>query len=318
MDLSIIIVNWNSSELLSRCLESLYCADVGGEFEVIVVDNASYDGCDEMLQTKFSAVEFIQSQENLGFARANNLGASKAHGKVLLFLNPDTEIVGTALRTMMGVLETRPDAGIVGCRLLNEDRTLQTTCVLAYPRILNELVDSEALRRAFPNLSLWGTAALMEREPKTVPVECVSGACLMIRREAFDRVGEFTPHYFMYVEDRDLCYKVRKAGYKTYFTNTAEVIHYGGSSSESRAESHFSTVMRQQSLLIFMRERHGILHAAFYRLATFGAAAVRLFLLGAGRILAIGSHAAPARSSIKKWRRVLRWSVGLEPWAGQH
>jgi GT2 family glycosyltransferase len=315
-DLSIVIVNWNSVEPLSVCLASLCRADVGTDFEVIVVDNASYDGCGEKLRAHHPAVKFIQSKENLGFARANNLGASYARGRLLLFLNPDTEIVGSAVRTMTGIFAVHTDAGIVGCRLLNGDLTLQTTCVLAFPSTLNELLDCQVLRRAFPKFPLWGTTALLERGPKTIPVQCVSGACLMIRREVFDRVGKFTPDYFMYVEDRDLCYKVHEAGYKTYFTNSAEVVHFGGSSSDRRTEGYFSTIMRQQSMLTFMRQHHGIWHAAVYRLATFSAAAGRLCLLAIGRVVAYCGAPAPAPSSFNKWCRILRWSMGLESWAG--
>lgn len=314
-DLSIIIVNWNSVQLLSACLASLYRAEVGMRFETIVLDNASYDGCGEMLRASYPAVQFIQSKENLGFARANNLGVNYAQGRLLLFLNPDTEIVGSALQTMAGIFAAHPDAGIVGCRLLNGDLTLQTTCVLAFPTTINEILDCEVLRRTFPKCSLWGTTALWEREPKPIPVQCVSGACLMIRGEIFARVGKFTPDYFMYVEDRDLCYKVHHAGYKTYFTSAAEVIHYGGSSSANRTEDHFATIMRQQSILTFMRQHHGTCPAAFYRLATCCAAAGRLCLLILGRVIAECGAPMPAPNSFRKWSRILRWSVGLVPCA---
>lgn len=315
-ELSIIIVNWNSVEPLSVCLNSLCRVGSERDFEIIVVDNASYDGCGERLRAYYPAVKFIQSKENLGFARANNLGANYARGRLLLFLNPDTAVVGSAIHTMAGIFAVRTDAGIVGCRLLNGDLTLQTTCVLAFPTTLNELLDCEVLRKAFPKIPLWGTTALLERGPKTIPVQCVSGACLMIRRDVFDQVGRFTPDYFMYVEDRDLCYKVHEAGYTTYFTNSAEVVHFGGSSSDRRTESNFSTVMRQQSILTFMRQHHGIWHAAVYRLATFSAAAGRLFLLAIGRVAARCGVPMPEVRSFSKWRRIMRWSIGLESWSG--
>ena len=317
MQLSIIIVNWNSTEPLSVCLSSLFNADLNTNFEVIVVDNASYDGCREMLLNHFPTVQYVQCTENLGFARANNLGSAYAKGKVLLFLNPDTKIVGDAIQSMMGVFSKYPDAGIVGCRLLNEDLTIQTSCVQAFPRVFNETLDSEVLRSAFPRSSLWGTAALMEPKSTTTPVECVSGACLMIRHDVFDQVGMFSPEYFMYVEDRDLCYKVFEAGLKTYFNNAAEVVHFGGNSSDARSESQFSTLMRQQSLLTFMSQRHGRWRARIYRIAMCINATSRLCLIGTVHIGELLGLRIPARNSFKKWYCVLRWSLGMESWTAR-
>jgi GT2 family glycosyltransferase len=316
MDLSIIIVNWNSIEYLEKCLSSIYRHALGMQFEVIVVDNASYDGCAAMLEKSFPGVRFIQSTENLGFARANNLAFSKSTGRTLLFLNPDTEITAGALERMLTVFESKPDAGVVGCRLLNGDLSIQITSVQAFPTILNEALDITCLREWFPSSRLWGNAALWEREPCVREVDCISGACLMIRRDVFDAVGQFSPGYFMYVEDRDLCYKVRQAGHKSYFINTAEVIHYGGTSSGSRPESSFEAVMRCESLFSFMRRRRGKLYAGMYRL-TMAAAAV-------GRLAALGIFSAfrsrrnrdeQLRNALTKWVSIFRWTAGFVSWA---
>ena len=141
MDLSIVIVNWNSVDFLCKCLTSVYANSKGTSFEVIVIDNASFDGCEEMIQNEFSLVRFIQSQKNLGFARANNLASEQATGKVLLFLNPDTEVIGPALQCMVDLLESAPDAGLVGPKLLNTDLSVQMSCIQSFPSILNLALD---------------------------------------------------------------------------------------------------------------------------------------------------------------------------------
>jgi hypothetical protein len=137
----------------------------------------------------------------------------------------------------------------------------------------------------------------------------------MIKREVFEAVGQFTTDYFMYAEDRDLCYKVRQKGYKTYFTDAAEVIHYGATSSDSRPESNFAIVMRCQSLLTFMRIRRGALHARAYRFAMAGAALIRLALLAALSIVFMGgARRRKVRNARHKWASILRWAIGLESW----
>jgi len=179
MDLSIIIVNWNSKEYLRKCVGSILTGTRGLDFEIIVIDSASFDGCAEMLRNEFPRVRFIQSQENLGFAKANNLAFQSAIGEFLLFLNPDTEIVGPAINLLHSALKELPDAGAVGGKLLNSDGTVQTSCVQAFPTILNQCLSAEALRQLTPKARLWGMRAIFENGGKPSEVEMISGACLI-------------------------------------------------------------------------------------------------------------------------------------------
>lgn len=314
MDLSIVIVNWNSLEYLRNCVASVYATTKNIAFEILVIDNASYDGCGEWLRESWPNVRFIQSDQNLGFGRANNLAAATATGRILLFLNPDTVVLDGAIERMISVLNETPDAGIVGCRLLNKDLSVQSSAVQAFPTIWNEALDSTFLRRLFPRSRLWGNSVLLERAPCVKEVDAISGACLMIKRDLFDKVGHFSPGYFMYVEDRDLCYKVRSAGYNTYFTNRAEVVHYGGTSSTARPESNFETVMRCESLFSFIRNRRGLLLAWVYRFVTALAALTRLLLLGLPALLMHGTR----YNSFSKWKCVFRWSTGLSSWTRRY
>ncbi len=311
--LSIIIVNWRSCDFLRQCLRSIYANAKGMSFEVIVVDNASYDGSREMLAREFPEVYFIQSAKNLGFGRANNLGYKNSCGRSLLFLNPDTEIIGNALAKLESALQLVPDAGIVGARLLNPDSSLQTSCVQAFPSIWNQVLDVEAFRQRFPKASLWGTRVLFENRQGPAQVDTVSGACLMIKRKVFESVKMFSPEYFMYSEDLDLCFKVARAGWKNYYLSGAMVIHHGGRSSGAMNESSFATVMMRESLRRFFRIRRSKVHAVLYQSVMGIVAICRLSLIASILLVTPGRLQRDSRlGALAKWFSVLRWSVGLE------
>jgi N-acetylglucosaminyl-diphospho-decaprenol L-rhamnosyltransferase len=317
LDLSIIIINWNSAGFVGKCLQSVYAGTTDREFEVIVVDNASFDDCGEIVRNEFPAAKFIQSEVNLGFAKANNLGAREAKGRNLLFLNPDTEVMGDALCQMASFLDVRPDAGIVGCRLLNTDLSLQTSCVQAFPSILNQLLDTEHLRQAFPGLRLWGTRALLT-VGKPGEVEVISGACLMIKSEVFETVGQFSSNYFMYAEDADLCFKANQAGRKNYYLGSVSVVHHGGRSSDKKPESNFASIMMRESLLEFMRLRRGPIYAVAYQFSTVVIAVLRLLLLMVAFVFTLGGQRRDSlRVAFAKWVKVLRWGLRMEEWSKQ-
>ncbi len=315
MDLSIIIVNWRSRDFLRKCLQTVFECTKGIIFEVIVVDNASFDGCEKMLSEEFSQVRFIQSHTNSGFAAANNLGTQSASGDVLLFLNPDTEIRGNALAEMAAVLKAHSDGGITGARLLNSDGTLQDSCVQSYPTIINQVLDADLLRKMFPRLSVWGNKPLYNVSSEPVTVEAVSGACLMIKREIFQKVGGFTTDYFMYSEDIDLCKKVEDAGWKSYYVPDAVVVHHGGGSS-AKGKGGFTPVMIRQSMLKFLRRYRGELYAFLFQGIVGLAAVGRLALLGLVLIATLGRfRRQELTGAIANWIKIFRWSLGLEGWA---
>lgn len=317
-DVSIVIVNWNSQAFLRKCLSSIYAGTKGLDFEIVVVDNASFDGCNEMISEEFPQVRFIQSQENRGFARANNLGFEHSTGRNILFLNPDTEVVGSALERMVACLESAPDGGVVGPKLLNSDLSVQTSCIQRFPSIWSQLFDFNYLRQLFPKSRFWGMKALFEEYRGPVEVDAISGACLMIRRITFQKIGFFSAEYFMYAEDMDLCYKVRQAGSKIYHIGDAGVVHHGGRSAKSKPESNFQAVMMRESILKFIRATRGRFYAAIYQSTTALAAAFRLGVLGLIILLTLGMF---RRNSLlpafTKWVRLLRWAFGREGWVKQ-
>lgn len=204
MDLSIIIVNWHSANYVEKCLTSIIANAHTLKYEIIVVDNASYDGCDKLIENSFPEVRFIQAKKNDGFAKANNLGFQNSSGNNVLFLNPDTEIIGDAIRGMLTVIVTAPQTGLVGCKLLNTDMTLQTSCIQPFPTILNQILDSDLLHSRFPKLSLWGPTPHLQDKSGVTEVQVVSGACILIKRSVFEEIGGFSSDYFMYTEDMGL------------------------------------------------------------------------------------------------------------------
>jgi hypothetical protein len=313
LDLSIIIVNWNSAAYLRTCLRTVFANTAGLTFEVLVIDNASYDGCAGMIAREFPSVRFIQAAENLGFARANNLGFQQSIGRIVLFLNPDTEIVLEALQVMAASLESIPGAGIVGPKLLNSDLSVQTSCIQRFPTILNQVLDCDYLRSRFPNARIWGMRPLWESPQAPVEVEVIPGACLMIRRDVFEQAGMFSSRYFMYSEDVDLCYEVRQLGWKVCYASEATVIHHGGRSSTASAGSHFADLMARESIYRFLSARRGRTYSALFRVTTAMAALFRLALLGLAIVLPLRHIRQASRESASKWRSILDWSLGRVP-----
>jgi N-acetylglucosaminyl-diphospho-decaprenol L-rhamnosyltransferase len=309
MDLSIIIVNWNSREYLKKCLMTILTEVTDIDFEIVVIDSGSFDGCGAMLADHFPNVRFVQSTTNLGFAEANNRACLESRGDCVLFLNPDTEVVGSAIPTLYANLNALPRCGIVGARLLNSDGSLQFSCIQAMPTILNKLLDSEFLRAKWPRSALWGTAALYEATPEPREVEAISGACMMIKRSTFEQVGRYSEDYFMYAEDVDLSHKVRAAGFRNYYVPGATVIHHGGTSSQQAASS-FAAVMTREATWRFLRKTRGTAYGVGYRTAMFASAIGRLVVLTLSMPFRISAGGDGVwKNSFRKWVAVLQWTV---------
>src|ERR1700686_620248 len=313
MTLSIIIVNWNSLGDLRKCLTRLYAHIRDLSFEVIVVDNASLEPGIESLNADFPDVLVIKSDINLGFAGANNLGFSRSSGEYVLFLNPDTEIIDNAFKIMLDESFSLPDPGVIGCKLLNTDLSVQTSCIQTFPTIPNQLLDYEYLRLRWPSCSFWSIAALFSESKTPVPVEVISGACMLLRRDVFERAGMFTEDYFMYAEDLDLCYKVKALGFRNYYVGKARVIHHGGRSSNLVNVSNWSIIMRFKAVHKFCVKRQGSLYGSLFR-ATMGTGALlRLVALSLAKPFAGNDlRKRTIKNSTSKWWAVLKWSYGVD------
>jgi GT2 family glycosyltransferase len=312
MNLSIICVNWNSEEYLRKCIASIYKNTNGIAFEIIVVDNASPAGKVNTLKEEFPEIKVVQSDENIGFARANNLGFKHSTGRYILILNPDTELVGPAINILFNQIQSLPDAGIVGGKLVDPDLTVQTTSIQKFPTILNQLADIEMLRLRWPNSPLWEIAPLFTRQEKPVKVDVIPGACMLMKSELFDRVGMFTEEYFMYGEDIDLNQKVARCGLSNYYVSDATIIHYGGTSSKQQSVKQWPTVMKYRALRKYYVRNRSYAYALAYQ-ATIGCAALtRVALISV--LLPFASKLGillDLRAVRNKWVTVLKWALGM-------
>jgi N-acetylglucosaminyl-diphospho-decaprenol L-rhamnosyltransferase len=232
--LDVVIVSFNSRELLRACLESLRAHPPAAAMNVIVVDNASSDGSPEMVATDFPEVRLHPSPRNLGFAAATNLGARLGGAPFLLALNPDTRVTAGALDRVLDVMESRPPVAVAGPRLVREDGSLDHAARRSFPTPLSALGHFSGLgrREGAPR----ALAAYRAPEVESGPVDAVNGAFMLMRRPVFERLGGFDEGYWMYMEDLDLCYRVAEAGLQTWYEPSATVMHVkGGTTGGSRS-----------------------------------------------------------------------------------
>jgi len=224
MDLSIVIVNWNTRDMLRSCLASIPISS-GLQSEVIVIDNASRDGSSLMVAEEFPEVRLIQNSANLGFATATNQGLRVAQGRYLLLLNSDTLVLGDVLTESVRYMDVHPDVGMMGCKVLNEDGTTQMTCSL-FPSFLNLLLQSLERPRWLRRYQMLDWARDDERE-----VEVISGCYLVARRTAVAQIGLLDESFFLYGEETDWCRRCADAGWRLVFAPVGRIIHFGSGSS---------------------------------------------------------------------------------------
>jgi len=313
MELSIIYVNWNSLDFLRESIASVYEFTRGCKFEVVVVDNASPEGGIDSIREAFPNVVVVKSERNLGFAGANNLGFLNSTGEYILLLNPDTKLFEPSIDTMMDQIRSLPDAGIVGCKLLNTDLSVQLSSIQKFPNILNQVIDAEYLRTRWPHSPLWGIAPLFEKDIALIPVEVIPGACMLLRRKVFEQAGRYTEDYFMYAEDIDLNHKIAKLGYTNYYVGSTSIIHHAGRSSSKQRISHWATIMKYKAMVLYFRKTRGSVYEWLYRAAIATVATIRIFLLAV--MMPFGNILWDKESlsfSFHKWKAVLKWAFGYQ------
>ena len=312
MDLSIIIVSWNTRELLRNCLRSIELCSSSLQVQTIVVDNNSADGTREMVSRLFPWVFLLNSGGNLGFARANNLGLPHACAPLVLYLNPDTEVRGESLLQMVEYMRRESSIGALGCKIRNLDGSVQPLGLQWFPSPITEflklLVVSDHTVRRLAGVFPWHDPAASGEVKK------LYGACLMVRRSVLDQVGTFDERFFMYCEDVDFCHRISRAGWRIYYLASAEIMHLGGASSAS-APGSFPVLMMCESFSKLMSKYYGWLGAVGYRFAALLGSQVRLVLLCCIRLLQVlGWHAfaSDITGPTRKYWAVTRWSLGLD------
>jgi N-acetylglucosaminyl-diphospho-decaprenol L-rhamnosyltransferase len=256
--LSIIIVNWNVRDLLAACLRSLAPAREQLALQVIVVDSHSADDSVAMVRRDFPWVELIACTENVGFPKGNNLGLAQANGRYLLLLNPDTEVVGAALTTMIDYLASHPDVGALGPQLLNPDGSVQSSR-RRFPTLTTALFESTWLEPLAPASILRHYYVQDVADGETAVVDWVTGACLLVRRDVVDQIDGLDEAYFMYSEELDWCRRIKAAGWQIVYLPTAQVIHHVGKSSEQAVTARH--INFQRAKLRYFYKYHGKLAA---------------------------------------------------------
>lgn len=299
--LSVIIVNWNTRDLLLQCLRGIYAADVTDprlDIEVIVVDNASTDDSVQAVRQQFSQIHIIENTENVGFARANNQAIARSHAPYILLLNSDTEVLPGALHRLTEYMKANPDVGAVGPKILNPDRTLQTSC-FRFPTVAREFWYLLHLDRIWPFVQYQ-----MERweQDRPRPVNVLLGACLLLRRDALDDAGLLDENFFMYSEEVDLCYRLHQKGWKLCWVPDAEIVHYGGQSTTKVAPEMFLQLYR--SKVKYFYKHYGRLYAWLYKAVLFLVSLPRVLLPFASR-LNLSVHRREYRAVGGNYRRLI-------------
>jgi GT2 family glycosyltransferase len=289
VELSIVIVSYKVRERLRLCLDSLR-AVVGDSprHEVIVVDNDSGDGTVETLSGVYPEVRFLAMDRNLGFSIGCNRGAALASGEWILFLNPDTVVYPGTLKEILEFAQSKPDAGIVGCRILDGDGQLQLACRRSIPTPAVAFWRLTGLSFLFPKNKVLGKYNLAYLEPnESYPVEAVSGSFLLIRSQVYRQVEGFDEIFFLYGEDLDLCLRVAKAGWKVWYCGTSSIVHHKGQSAAARPWGARMDFYR--AMVTFARKNFGV-----------GAFMGGLLSILAG-MLATGGHLG---TLFHRWRRM--------------
>lgn len=301
-DVSIAIVNWNTRDLLDQCLRSVYESSKDLSFEIVLVDNASSDGSADMVEAKYPQVKLIRNSTNPGFATACNLAFEHCGGRYFMLLNSDTIVLDHALSTLCQFMDQHPEAGAAGCRLLNKDGTLQRSCS-RFPGVMTELYDALYLSKLFPksrllasySMSFWDFGSVRE-------VDFAGGSCLIVRNEAIADVGLLDEGYFMYTEEADWCYRMKKGGWKIFYVPDASIVHLGGSS--SRRYGSQILVHLYSSRNRFVRKHRGVACAFLHRAVVVVGALCRL------PVFALSSAIRRTETQAVSFQmKLLRWAL---------
>lgn len=257
MDVSVIIVNYNTSTLVAECVKSILTHTQELLYEVIVVDNNSEPDFQQQIVSALpngqpSHLQFLRLQENIGFGRANNEGLKLAAGRNIFFLNPDTVLLNNAIKILSDFLDRHPGAGACGGNLYDENLMPAFSLRRMLPGILWEFNE---LTNTLPQKILYGKNNYFNHSSKDIEVGFISGADLMVKREVLQKTGAFSPDFFLYYEETDLCSRIKKAGWKIYNVPQAKVQHLEGQSTNNAysVPSDFKTKWMEKSREIYYR-----------------------------------------------------------------
>ncbi len=283
-DLSVIIVNWNTRELLAQCLQSVEETVRDASFEVWVVDNGSLDGSVAMVREQFPQVRVIANSENVGFVRANNQALDRCRGRYALLLNSDAQALPGSLDNIIKFMGEHPGAGIAGVQLVNPDGTFQASYT-PFPTLWREFLILSGLGRWLIRPTFPSCGPETKKGNQRIK-GYVEGACLIARREAVNQIGGLDERIFMYAEEVDWCYRFHQAGWEIWYLPQAPIVHYGGQSSKKRQGRMEAELYR--SRVYFFRKHYGKIAANCLKILIYTITLVKMLVHGLLRFVTRG------------------------------
>ncbi len=309
--LTISIVHHDGLAMLRDCLKSLAQFPPSVPYEILVVDNASTDGARDMLAREFPQIQVICRMKRHGFGDNHNRAMERMRGKFFFMLNDDTLLTANAIDTLLNCAKRNLKAGVIGARLENPDGTLQLSCY-KFPSPLRYVWENLLLTAAFPRSRVFGDYRAFGHDTEQT-VDFLTGAAMLLRREAIEAVAGFDERFFLYAEETDWQYRMQKAGWETVFCPDARIIHFGGKSTESMPERQFVEFNRSQ--ILFIHLHYGMFGVVIQRMAMIFGSILRLVLWSV--ISMVSRKRRPlARENIHTWVRQLRWWSGLGSHSG--
>jgi GT2 family glycosyltransferase len=299
MDISVVIVNWNTKKLLLDCICSIYETVKNISFEIRLVDNASGDGSVEAVKQNYPGVKIIQNKKNLGFAAANNIALERMCGQYTLLLNTDTILTNGAVEALFDFMEKNQDAGMACGQLLNQDKSKQNS-IANFPSIHSLLCNESLLQILFPKKF----PGKRREYKKPVKVDSCIGACLMVRKKAMDEVGLLDKRYFFFFEETDWAYRMKQAGWKIYFVPSAGIFHIQGQTVGHNAGSR---IMFYRSRYIYFKKWRPRSYP-FVRLIIFVRLLINAILSLVGAVVTLGMHAG-IKKKLSVYSRLILWHL---------
>lgn len=301
---SVVVVTWNGKQYAMECLKSLLALESKLDLQVVVVDNASTDGTPDAIREQFPRVELVQNPNNLGFAKANNMGISRSNGRYVCLVNSDVVVTQRCFEKMIAFMDANPGIGLLGPKMLSPDGGIGPS-VMRLPTVGNSLCCALGLHSVFRRSDVFGGYLIPNFPYNAIAdVEVLTGWFWMVRRSALAQVGDLDERFFMYGEDIDWCHRFLKAGWRVVFYPEAEALHYGAASS-SQAPARFYVEMRRANLQYF-KKHYGRLRTAGYVLTTWVHELVRLLAYGAVYCVR-GTQRSAAASKVERSWSCIRW-----------
>ena len=316
--LTIVIVNWNSKDMLRDCINSILKYNDMRLIRIVVVDNDSSDKSAEMINILFPFIMLINSGGNIGFARANNMALPHINSPYVLFLNPDTLVYEDTIGKMIQFMENHKEVGLAGCRMrypegridnLGTDGGAHTLALQWFTSPITELISIMFLTDK--NILRFKKILPYHDPNKSGYVNKIMGTCMMIRKNVLDKIGGFDERFFMYGEDADLCKRISDAGWKLYYMSDAQIVHYcGGSSNKTIKE--FPIITRCESIQKLIHKYYGKCGTILYRVVVFIGSIIRIMLLFIENVISLSilkKKKLYNNESIKKYYIMLKWTL---------